>query len=121
MGIGILNAALTEPEDFIEHHGHALSKDEEVHLVYRTIRDYIAFTEMRILYVNAQGITGRKKEYLTVPYRAINAFAIETAGTFDLDAEVKIYISGHNPIKFRLGRSTDTRRLQSLLTEAINM
>lgn len=121
MGIGILNAALTTSEDFEEHHGHALAEGEDVHLVYRTIRDYIAFTEMRILYVNAQGITGRKKEYLSVPYRAINAFAIETAGTFDLDAEVKIFISGHTPIKFRLARNVDTRKLQNLLTEAINM
>jgi hypothetical protein len=121
MGIGILNAAETTAEDFESKHGHALAEDEYIHLVYRTIRDYIAFTERRILYINAQGITGRKKEYLSVPYRAINAFAVETAGTFDLDAEVKIFISGHTPIKFRIARNEDVRKLHELLTEAVNM
>lgn len=121
MGIGILNAVETTSDDFEAKHGHALAKGEDIHLVYRTIRDYIAFTEMRILYVNAQGITGRKKEYLSVPYRAINAFAVETAGTFDLDAEVKIYLSGHAPIKFKLSRSQDVRKIHELLTEAVNM
>ena len=71
------------------------------------MRDYIAFTNWRVLYINVQGLTGSKREYLTVPYRSVTAFSIETAGTFDLDAEISIYLSGHDPIEFKVGRNTD--------------
>ena len=38
------------------------------------------------------GITGSKQEYLSVPYKAFR-FSIESASTFDLEAELKIWIS----------------------------
>lgn len=119
--MGILNATATTPEDFSERHGHALTDGEEVLFAYRTIRDFIAFTDWRVIHVNVQGITGRKCQYLTVPYRSINAFAIESAGTLDLDAEVKIYISGHPGIKFKLGRNSDTGALQAHLADMLDI
>ncbi|MFR1802124.1 MAG: PH domain-containing protein [Faecalispora jeddahensis] len=53
-----------------------------------------AFTDKRILIVDRQGITGKKVEYFSVPYRSIVTYAIETAGTLDLDAEIKLVLSG---------------------------
>ena len=58
------------------------------------MRDLIVFTDKRLLLVDKQGITGKKIEYHSVPYKAISHFSIETAGRFDLDAELKIWISG---------------------------
>ena len=48
------------------------------------------FTDKRLIFVNRQGMTGRKIEYQSTPYRNITRFSIETAGTFDLDVELKI-------------------------------
>lgn len=121
MGVGIFNAVETTAKEFIFHHGPALGESEEICLVYRTIRDYIAFTEKRILYVDTKGITGRKKQYLSIPYRAINAFSVETAGTLDLNSEAVIYISGRNPIKFKFARKENIAKLHELLTDFVNM
>jgi hypothetical protein len=44
--------------------------------------------------VDKQGITGKKKEFLSVPYRSIERFSMETTGHFDLDAELKIWVRG---------------------------
>lgn len=121
MNMGILNATATTPEDFADKHGRALTNGEDVLFAFRTIRDFIAFTDWRVIHVNVQGITGRKCQYLTIPYRSINAFAIESAGTLDLDAEVKIYVSGIPPVKFKLGRNSDTSALQSHLASMLDV
>ena len=118
--MGILNATAADPRELIQKHREALTEGEVVTYVYKTIRDYIAFTNWRVLYINVQGITGSKREFLTVPYRSITAFAIETAGTFDLDAEIKIYLSGHEPIEFKVGRNDDMRGLQTFLAQKLD-
>lgn len=113
--MGIFNASTATPESFVQAHGHALIEGEEVVAVFKTIRDFIAFTSWRLIYVDIQGLTGSKKQYLSVPYRSINAFAIESAGTFDLDGEIKLFLSGHEPITFRIARDSDVGAMQNLL------
>jgi hypothetical protein len=48
--------------------------------------------------VDKQGITRKKTAYLSISWKSISRFSIETNGTFDLDAELKIWISSEqNP------------------------
>ncbi|MGG7186894.1 PH domain-containing protein, partial [Clostridium butyricum] len=54
---------------------------------YKTIRDFVVFTNKRVIAVNVQGITGSKKDFTSLPYSKVQAYSIETAGTFDLDSE----------------------------------
>lgn len=118
--MGLLNATAADPRELIDKHRAMLTDGETVYFAYKTVRDWIAFTSWRVLAINVQGLTGSKREYLTVPYRAITAFAIETAGTFDLDAELTIYLSGREPFCFRLGRDADVRGLQGLLSQKLD-
>ncbi|MGF9966869.1 PH domain-containing protein [Bacillus rhizoplanae] len=67
--------------------------DEQVEHAYKLIRDLIVFTNRRMILVDKQGMTGKKTEYHSIPYKSITQFSIETAGHFDLDAELKIWIS----------------------------
>lgn len=71
-----------------------LHSSEELQFCVKTFRDVAAFTDKRILIVDRQGITGKKIEYFSVPYRSIVTYAIETAGTLDLDADIKLVLSG---------------------------
>ncbi|GKS54156.1 hypothetical protein IGJ91_000744 [Enterococcus sp. DIV0765f] len=66
---------------------------EQVELAFKLIRDLIIFTDRRMIIVDKQGMTGKKSEYKSIPYRSISRFSIETSGHFDLDAELKIWIS----------------------------
>jgi hypothetical protein len=118
--MGLLNATAADPKELIEKHRDALMDGETVYYLFKTIRDYIAFTDWRILNINVQGLTGAKREYLTVPYRSVTAFSVETAGTFDLDAEIKIYLSGHDSIEFKVGRNSDVRGLQAWLSRKLD-
>ena len=71
-----------------------LIDDENIIGAYQTMRDYVVFTNMRIISVNVQGITGKKKDFTSIPYAKINTFSIETAGVLDLDSELEIYVAG---------------------------
>ncbi|MFU2204144.1 PH domain-containing protein [Streptococcus pluranimalium] len=70
-----------------------LIPNEQVELAFSLVRDLIVFTEKRLILVDKQGVTGKKTSYKSLPYRSISRFTVETLGHFDLDAELKIWIS----------------------------
>ena len=66
---------------------------EEIIQSFRGIRDGVVFTNKRIITINVQGITGKKKDFTSLPYSKIQAYSIETAGTFDLDCELDFFLA----------------------------
>ena len=74
---------------------------------YQGIRDHVVFTDKRVIAVNVQGITGKKKDFTTLPYSKITAYSVETAGTFDLDSELDLYYSGVGRVRFQFKGSSD--------------
>ena len=96
--------------------GKILAANENVERAYKLIRDMFIFTNKRLILVDKQGLTGKKIEYHSIPYRSIKHFSIETAGSFDLDAELKIWISGSQlPIQKQFNKSLNIYELQSVL------
>lgn len=97
-----------------------LVEGERVVRGFRIIRDLFIFTDRRLVLVDKQGLTGKKAEYHSIPYRSISHFSVETAGTFDLDAEMKIYISGNpNPIQREFKRGADIVGVQKTLAQFV--
>jgi hypothetical protein len=94
------NASKIDPSKIQQDFAQILSPGEKVEHAYQLIRDYFVFTDKRLVLVDKQGLTGSKVEYHSIPYKSITHFSVETAGTFDLDAELKIWISG-NPVPFQ--------------------
>jgi len=93
---------------------------EEVIKAFKILRDLFVFTDRRLLLIDKQGLTGKKVEYHSIPYKSISHFAVETAGTFDMDAEMKIYISGNpTPIQREFKRGTDIVGIQKVLASFI--
>jgi hypothetical protein len=88
------NASTANKEDVTEDLSKILVDGEEIDVAFKLVRDLIVFTDKRLLMVDKQGLTGKKAEYHSIPYRSISHFSIETAGRFDMDAELKIWISG---------------------------
>ena len=74
---------------------------------FKALRDEVIFTDKRIIAVNVQGITGRKKDYTSLPYSKIVALSVETAGSFDLDSELELYFSGLGKVKFEFTGETN--------------
>ncbi|QUG40157.1 PH domain-containing protein [Psychrobacillus sp. INOP01] len=97
-----------------------LAPSEKVEHAYKLIRDLIVFTDKRLLLIDKQGMTGKKVEYHSIPYKSVVHFSIETAGTFDLDAELKIWLSGSvAPIQKKFNKSLNIYKVQSVLAEYV--
>jgi len=90
-----------------------LTDGEQIEKAFKVIRDLIVFTNKRLVLVNKQGVTGKKVEYHSVPYRAVTHFSVETAGQLDLDAELTIYITGSSdPIKKEFRKDSNIYDIQ---------
>ena len=93
---------------------------ETAQISFKVLGDFFVFTDYRLILVDIQGVTGKKVEYVSIPYRSITRFSVETAGTFDLDAELKIWVSGDSvPIQKTLKKGTDVRGIQRAIATAI--
>jgi len=68
-----------------------LLDDERVLLAFKAGRDMSLFTNLRVMTVDVQGLTGHKVEYTSIPYKAIRAWSVETAGLWDTDTELNLY------------------------------
>lgn len=76
-----------------------LINGEQVIGAYKAMRDYCVFTNKRVIAVNVQGMTGKKKDFTSLPYSKVSAYSVETAGVLDLDSELEMYFSGLGKVK----------------------
>lgn len=93
-----------------------LMSTEQIEHAYKLVRDMVIFTNKRLILVDKQGLTASQVQYKSIIYRSIAKFATETTGHFDLDGEIKLWISGQlepsEVLTFRKGDALiDVQRL----------
>ena len=116
------NATKIEPEKVQAEFAQILTPGERVEHAYQLIRDTFVFTNLRLVFVNKQGLTGSKLEYMSIPYSRITRFSVETAGHFDLEAELKIWITGmgsHEPLRLTFNKKLSIYEVQSVLAQYV--
>jgi hypothetical protein len=114
------NASKIDASQIQAEFAQILAPGERVEHAYQLIRDYFVFTDKRFVLVDKQGITGSKVEYHSIPYRSITHFSVETAGTFDLDAELKIWITGNPvPLQKQFNRKLSICEVQAVLASYV--
>ncbi|MCD9465589.1 PH domain-containing protein [Photobacterium iliopiscarium] len=114
------NAGEMDLEEATEELSTILGQGEHIELAYKLVRDMIILTDRRLILIDKQGMTGRKVEYRSVPYKSITMYTIETTGHFDLDAELKLWISGqHDPISLEFNGKTNVYTMQGQLAAKI--
>ena len=110
------NAAEVDVGKMQAEFAQILAAGEQVEKAYSLIRDAMLFTSRRLILVDKQGVTGSKVEYHSLPYRAITHFSVETAGHFDLDADLKIWVSGRaEPFTQQFKRGLSIYAVQAVL------
>lgn len=114
------NASQIDPGKIEQEFARILAPGEKIERAYQVIRDLFVFTDKRLILVDKQGITGSKIEYHSLPYRAITHFSIETGGHFDLDAELKVWVSGTSaPIQKQFNKRLSIYEVQSVLASYV--
>jgi hypothetical protein len=93
---------------------------EVIQHAYKLVRDLIVFSNKRLVLVDKQGLTGKKREYVSIPYSSIVRFSKETAGRFDMDAEIKLWIRGESaPMHFEFRKDRNVDDVYRLLSSYI--
>lgn len=64
-------------------------------------------------------MTGKKRDFTSLPYSKVQAFSIETAGTFDLDAELDLWFSGLGKVRLEFKGSVDIRKLGHMIANYV--
>ena len=115
------NAGEISPEKLNEKYGKLLVVNEIVEMGFKLFRDVFMFFNLRLILIDIQGVTGSKVEYKSLPYKSISRFSLETAGTFDLDAELKIWISSENSpsVSKKFDKSIDVYEVQKYLADKV--
>lgn len=123
--MGLLNGLLghageTSVENLQKEFQPLLVDGEVLEKAYKVIRDMWVFTNMRLILVDKQGLTGKKVDYQSIPYKSIVRFSKESTGLFDLDAELKIWLSGMSePIIKEFSKKANVNEVYQLLGKYI--
>jgi len=115
------NASTVSQEELVKQYGQLLLDGEEIELGFKLIRDTFIFTSKRLILIDRQGLTGSKTEYKSISYKSISRFSVETAGTFELDAELKIWISSETQpsIIKQFNKSVNVYEVQKVLAHHV--
>jgi len=115
------NAGIVSQDELLREYGKLLTEGEGLELGFKLLRDTFIFTTKRLILVDKQGVTGSKTEYLSINYKQISRFSIETAGTFDLEAQLKIWISSETTpsIIKKFNKSVDVYEVQKVLAHYV--
>lgn len=92
---------------------------EQIIQSFRGIRDGVVFTNKRIFAINIQGITGKKKDFTSLPYSKIQAYSVETAGVLDLDSELELWFSGMGKVKFEFVAKANVSDICRMISEKV--
>ncbi len=106
-------------EDFAELIQPLLSSNEHIIASYRSIRDGVVFTNKRAIAVNVQGVTGKKKDFTSMPYSKIQVYSVESAGFFDIDSELELWFSSLGKVRFEFSGKVDVAAICRAISEHV--
>lgn len=102
------NASEVDTAEISNDYATILGDGETVELALKVIRDLYIFTNKRLLLVDKQGLTGKRTEYHSLPYKSICHYSVTTSGHFDLDGELRVWTSNSNEAIVREIKSGET-------------
>lgn len=96
-----------------------LIANEQIVSSYQTMRDGVVFTNLRVICINVQGLTGAKKDFTSLPYSKIQAYSIETSGVFDIDTELELYFSSLGKVRLEFSGNSNVSALCQIISQYI--
>lgn len=114
------NTTGMDTKKFYTEFGQLLVDGEIIEAVFVVARDTLLFTNKRLILVEIQGVSGRQIEYLSVPYFRIMKFSVQTGGSFDLNAELKLWIGSDTiPIEKNFNKDLNVYEVQKVLASHV--
>ena len=113
-------AGSVETKKFHTDFGQLLVDGEIIEVGFVVLRDTFLFTNKRLILIDIQGISGRQIEYLSIPYSNIVKFSVQTGVSFDLNAELKLWIGSDTiPLEKKFNKDVNIYEVQKVLASHI--
>ena len=122
--MGLIGGSREDASSSISRREHSvwtrlLAPGEQVQKLYRLPRTTLLFTSRRLVLVE-DAMTGRKVDYLSIPYRSITHFGVEASGMFSADSDLRIWVAGRTaPVEKSFGAEVDVYEVQALLAQHV--
>jgi hypothetical protein len=104
---------------FVSDIAPMFANGEHIIASYQGIRDGVVFTNKRIIAINVQGLSGKKKDFTSMPYNRIQVYSVETSGILDNDTELDLWFSGLGHVRFEFIRSMNMADICRLISEKV--
>ncbi|MDD2850430.1 MAG: PH domain-containing protein [Desulfuromonadaceae bacterium] len=110
----------SESKKFHSDFGKLLMDGEIIEVGFVVVRDTLLFTNKRLILIDIQGISGRQIEYLSIPYSKITKFSIQTGESFDLNAELRVWIGNDTmPLEKKFNKDLNVYEVQKVLASHV--
>jgi hypothetical protein len=111
------SSGILENSKITEDYGQLILDNEEIEVGFKLIEDIFIFTNKRLIFVE------KKKEdeviiaYKSLPYSQISYVTIEAKKAFELNATLKIWLSGQPDavLEKEFNKSVDVYEVQKIL------
>ena len=90
-------------------------------MAFKTIRDQLVFTNKRIISIDVQGITGKRRSFTSLPYSKVQFFAIQTPGFMELvpDSELFLHFANGFEATFEFRGNVDIGQIGRIISEYV--
>lgn len=115
----VWNLRAIKPESVRADVNGLLIGGETIVSAFQTVRDQLVFTNKRIIAIDVQGVTGKRKSFTTLPYSKVQFFIIQTPGFMELfsDTELLLMFSNGFTAKFEFRGSVDIGQISRVISQ----
>ena len=115
----VWNLRAIKPESVRADVNGLLIGGEGIVSAFQTVRDQLVFTNKRIIAIDVQGVTGKRKSFTTLPYSKVQFFTIQTPGFMELfsDTELLLMFSNGFTAKFEFRGSVDIGQISRVISQ----
>ena len=117
----VWNLTPIDPRSVMGQVNGLLVQGEFVNQAFKTIRDQLIFTNKRIISIDVQGITGKRKSFSSLPYSKIQYFTIQTSGFLELipDSELTLEFANGVTATFEFKGHVDIGAIGRMISEYV--
>ena len=113
------NSVAITKEEAKKQIGDILVPKEDIFASFKGFRDLIIFTNERLIVVDIQGISGKKRSFKSIPYSQISVFTKESAGTLDMNNSIVLYVRAYGTAELNFSKDSDIDSIYQLLSEYV--
>ncbi len=115
----VWNLRAIKPESVRADVNGLLIGGEVIVSAFQTVRDQLVFTNKRIIAIDVQGVTGKRKSFTTLPYSKVQFFTIQAPGFMELFSDTELFLMFSNGFtaKFEFRGSVDIGQISRVISQ----